>query len=180
MTTGHVFIATSIDGFIARQDGNIAWLENAPTAGENHGFENFMDSVDGLVMGRHTYEQVLAFDQWPYRKPVVVLSRSLSQDRVPTIISGKVHVSADTPEALMESLSRRGWKRVYVDGGQVIQSFLTAGLIEDLIITRIPVLLGSGRPLFRPLPNDIWLDHVETTAFPSGLVQSKYRVRSGD
>lgn len=80
----------------------------------------------------------------------------------------------------MESLSRRGWKRVYVDGGQVIQSFLTAGLIEDLIITRIPVLLGSGRPLFGPLPNDVQLDHVETTAFPSGLVQSKYRVRSDD
>ena len=126
---------------------------NAPTAGENHGFENFMDSVDGLVMGRHTYEKVLAFDQWPYRKPVVVLSKSLRQDRVPAKLSGKVHLSADTPQALMESLYRRGWKRVYVDGGQVIQSFLTAGLIEDLIITRIPVLLGSGRPLFGPLPN---------------------------
>lgn len=100
--------------------------------------------------------------------------------QMPARLSESVHVNADTPEVLMESLSRRGWKRVYVDGGQVIQSFLTAGLIEDLIITRIPVLLGSGRPLFGPLPNDVQLDHVETTAFPSGLVQSKYRVRSDD
>lgn len=81
MITGHAFIATSLDGFIARQDGDIAWLENVPTVGENHGFEPFMDTVDGLVMGRHTYEKVLAFDNWPYQKTVVVLSKSLRQDR---------------------------------------------------------------------------------------------------
>jgi dihydrofolate reductase len=179
MITGHVFIATSVDGFIARPDGDIAWLENAAIASENHGFAQFMDSVDGLVMGRSTFEKVLAFESWPYQKPVVVLSKSLLLDRVPPQLLGKVQISTDVPEALMESLHRRGWKRVYVDGGQLIQSFLAAGLIEDLIITRIPILLGSGRPLFGPLPNDVRLDHVETTAFPSGLVQSKYRVQSG-
>jgi dihydrofolate reductase len=90
-----------------------------------------------------------------------------------------VHVNAQTPGALLQSLSSKGWKRAYVDGGQLIQSFMKAGLIEDLIITRIPILLGSGRPLFGPLSHDIRLNHIKSTAFPSGLIQSTYRVRSG-
>lgn len=180
MPTGHVFIATSLDGFIARDDGDIAWLESVPTVGEGHGFETFMADVDGIVMGRSTYETARDFESWPYQKPVAVLSRSLTQDDVPPTLSGKVQICAGTPEAIVEVLSGQGWKRAYVDGGQVIQAFLKADLIEDLVITRIPVLLGTGRPLFGPLSHDVRLEHIETTAFPSGLVQSTYRVRSND
>lgn len=177
VTTGHVFIATSLDGFIARDDGDIAWLESASAAGEDHGYERFVASVDGVVMGRGTYEKVLAFDRWPYRKPVVVMSRSLDPDAVPARLSGKAEIVAESPEATLRRLSMRGWTRAYIDGGQLVQSFLRAGLIDDMVITRVPVLLGSGRPLFGPLPRDVSLDHIETTAFPSGLVQSTYRVR---
>jgi len=178
MTTGNVFIATSLDGYISRQDGDISWLLGATSEREDHGYEQFVASVDGLVMGRGTYEKVLTFDEWPYRKPVVVLSKSLRSDAVPAALSGKVQIISDKPEVAFEKLSRRGWKRAYVDGGQVIQSFLRAGLIDDIVVTRVPILLGNGRPLFGPLSRDIKLDHVETSAFPSGLVQSRYRVQS--
>ncbi|MBU1212791.1 MAG: dihydrofolate reductase family protein [Alphaproteobacteria bacterium] len=176
--TGHVFIATSLDGYIARDDGDIGWLHSIPTEGEDHGYQDFMARVDGLIMGRETFRKVLEFETWPYSKPVVVMSQSLRQEDVPSRLSETVHVSDQPPDPLMQSLSVKGWKRAYVDGGQVIQSFMKAGLIEDLIITRIPILLGRGRPLFGPLSRDVRLDHIKTTTFPSGLVQSTYRVRS--
>jgi dihydrofolate reductase len=178
MTSCHVFIATSLDGFIARQNGDIDWLESLPAGGEDHGYDAFMESIDGLIMGRGTYEKVLSFDDWPYRKPAVVLSRTLQHSAVPARIAEKVRISAHAPEEIVEVVSREGWKRAYIDGGQLIQSFLRAGLVEDLVITRIPVLLGSGLPLFGPMPRDQRFRHVETTAFPSGLVQSKYRISS--
>jgi dihydrofolate reductase len=131
-------------------------------------------------MGRGTYEKVLTFDEWPYRKPAVVMSKSLRSEAVPAALTGKVKITSDKPEAVLKKLSRQGWKRAYVDGGQVIQSFLRAGLIDDIIVTRVPVLLGRGRSLFGSLSRDVQLEHVETIAFPSGLVQSKYRVRSDD
>jgi dihydrofolate reductase len=177
MVTGHVFIATSLDGYIARDNGDIGWLHSIPTEGEDHGYQDFIGGVDGIIMGRETFQKVLEFDTWPYSKPVVVMSQTLRQAEVPSRLSDTVHVSAQPPNALIQTLSIKGWKRAYVDGGQVIQSFLEAGLIEDMIITRIPILLGSGRPLFGPLSRDVQLDHTKTTAFPSGLVQSWYRVR---
>ena len=164
---------------LRRDDGDIAWLHSIPTEGEDHGYHDFMASVDGLIMGRETFRKVLEFETWPYSKPVVVMSRSLRQEDVPSRLSDGVQVSDQSPDVLMQSLSLQGWKRAYVDGGQVIQSFMTAGLIEDLIIARIPILLGRGRPLFGPLSRHVRLDHVKTTAFPSGLVQSTYRVRKG-
>lgn len=180
MITGHVFIATSLDGFIARQDGDIDWLLTASSASEDHGYERFIASVDGIVMGRGTFEKVLTFDPWPYQKPVVVMSQLLQSDALPVGLSETVDIIADTPAAVFEKLSQRGWKRAYIDGGQIIQAFLRAGLIEDIIVTRVPVLLGNGRSLFGSLARDILLEHVSTTAFPSGLVQSSYRVRRDD
>jgi dihydrofolate reductase len=180
MTTGHVFIATSLDGFIARQNGDIDWLSSTPTGSEDHGYDRFIASVDGIIMGRGTYEKVLTFDQWPYQKPVVVMSQSLRSDALPAELSEKVDIVTDSPAAILEKLSQRGWKRAYVDGGQIIQAFLRAGLIDDMIVTRVPILLGNGRSLFGPLPCDMMLAHVDTTAFPSGLVQSRYRFRRND
>lgn len=169
-----VFIATSLDGFIARADGALDWLQgDGPPAGEDYGYQAFVDTVDTLVIGRGTYEKVLTFGDWPYgRKPVVVLSsRPLD---VPERIRGTVEAMAGAPAEIVARLGARGARQLYVDGGVTIQRFLEAGLIQRLIITRVPVLIGSGIPLFGPLPRDITLRHVRTRTFDTGLVQSEY------
>lgn len=178
---GHVFIATSLDGFIARKDGSIAWLEEqamraagVDAGGEDHGYADFLAGMDGIIMGRRTFEKVLTFDTWPFDKPVVVLSRSLVAADFPPDIAGKVTLLNLSPAAVAQYLAGRGWTHAYIDGGQVIQSFLREGLISDLVITRIPILLGDGTPLFGLLASDVELRHLGTTAFPSGFVQSRY------
>lgn len=176
MPSAHVFIATSLDGFIARTDGDIDWLTGFSALGEDHGYDTHIARMDGIIMGRGTYEKVLTFDQWYYSKPVLVLSRSLDPASVPEHLADKVEILAATPEEAMGHATARGWTRVYADGGLLIQSFLRAGLIEDMIISRIPILLGDGIPLFGPSGKDVALEHIETTAFPSGLVQSHYRI----
>ncbi|MBW6496649.1 MAG: dihydrofolate reductase family protein [Burkholderiaceae bacterium] len=175
MPTGHVYIATSIDGFIARLDGGLDWLESANSAGEDHGYQAFMDRIDGIVMGRATFDVVLRFDPWPYDRPLLVLSRKLDSADIPSHVADWVTIVQSVSDALAEG-QRRGWDRVYVDGGATIQAFLDAGAISDMVITRIPVLLGTGLPLFGPLSDDLPLRHVETRSFPSGLVQSRYEV----
>ncbi|MEP6828805.1 MAG: dihydrofolate reductase family protein [Rhizomicrobium sp.] len=172
--TGHVFIAASLDGYIARRDGDIDWLSLYGGASEDHGYPAFMNSIDGIVMGRGTFEKVLTFGKWSYDKPVIVMSRSLKD--LPTPLIGKATIAAQSPETVMENLTAQGMRRVYVDGGKVIQSFLRAKLIADMIVTHIPVLLGSGIPLFGEQDGDIGLRHVRTASFPSGLVQSKYEI----
>lgn len=174
-TTCHVFIATSLDGFIARENGAIDWLETAPAPDEDHGYESFMAEVDGLIMGRGTFEKVLSFESWPYQKPVLVASKTLRVADIPPILSKQVQLVTSGPAEIVREVSERGWSRAYVDGGQLIQSFLKEDLIAELTITRVPILLGTGRPLFGPLPSDVKFAHVSTRAFPSGLVQSKYR-----
>ncbi|HKU97553.1 MAG TPA: dihydrofolate reductase family protein [Vineibacter sp.] len=176
MISGHVFIGTSLDGFIARADGDIAWLDTYAGTGEDHGYDALMTLVDGLIMGRATFEKVLTFGDWPYTKPVIVMSASLAPAALPGDLVGKVRLSAEQPRAVMNGLALEGWRHAYIDGGRLIQSFLRDGLIDDMIVTRLPVLLGSGIPLFGPLDRDIPLRHVETKTFASGLVQSKYAV----
>lgn len=179
MTSGHVYIATSLDGFVARADHQLDWLNRQPPPadGSDMGFAAFTASVDGLVMGRGTYETVLGFDiDWPYDKPVVVASRSLLDADVPDTLSGKVRVSALAPAELMADLDERGWKRAYVDGGQLVQSFLREGLIEDLTVTTVPVLIGEGKRLFGPLGADVDLELVKSQAFDNGMVQTTWRV----
>jgi dihydrofolate reductase len=167
-----VFIATSLDGYIARLDGGLDWL---PPDGEPHGYDEFMATVDAIVIGRKTLETVLAFDGWPYgEKPVVVLSTTMRELKVP---QGAVcDLMCGAPEEIVARLTQRGFHHLYVDGGVTIQGFLRAGLIQRLIITRIPVLLGSGFPLFGYLSKDVWLKHVATRWYPSGMVQSEYEV----
>lgn len=170
-----VFIATSLDGFIAREDGAIDWLPAPEGGGEDYGYTELMRTVDALVMGRNTYELVQTFGSWPYgRKPVVVLS-SRRVD-LPAPSEGTAEWMADPPDVVVRRLAERGMKRLYVDGGKTIQGFLRAGLITDLVITRIPVLIGTGIPLFGPLASDVRLQHTGTASYPSGLVQSRYEV----
>lgn len=173
---GSVFIATSLDGFIAREDGAIDWLEQwSGESDEDYGYQAFMETVDILVMGRKTYEQVLTFGEWPYgEKPVVVLShQSLT---IPEDLPGSVEVMSGSPEVVVRRLAERGAGHLYIDGGRTIQSFLAAGWIQRLIITTIPVLIGAGIRLFGPLSRDIGLHHVVTRQFPDGLVQNEYTV----
>lgn len=174
-----VFIATSLDGFIAREDGGIDWLEAANRLipeGEDCGYGRFMSTVDALVMGRNTFEQVLTFDDWPYgATPVTVLSRSRTS--LPGHLPPDVSLSQEAPQSLVTRLYREGLRHLYIDGGITIQRFLTEGLIDEFIITLIPVLLGRGKSLFGPLPADIPLELIASRHYPFGFVQNHYRVR---
>ncbi len=167
-----VFIGTSVDGFIARANGDLDFLP--PGGGEPHGYDEFMATVDALVIGRKTFEMVLTFDRWPYgEKPVFVLStRPLT--RAPA--GAVVERMSGAPAEIVAQLAARGIRHIYVDGGITIQRFLQAGLIQRLIITRVPVLIGAGIPLFGAVPRDIVLRHVGTRQYASGLVQSEYVV----
>lgn len=172
-----VYIATSIDGFIARKNGGIDWLPSGEDAegGEDYGYQEFLDSVDALVMGRNTYELALSFDSWPYgEKPVVVLSSR--QVNIPNSIARTVESMCAPPQEVVRRLAERGFKHLYIDGGKTIQGFLSEGLIKQLIITKVPILIGTGIPLFSSLPHDVRLHHLETRQFENGLVQSKYEV----
>ena len=177
MLSGHVFIATSLDGYIAKSDGDIEWLLQRDDPQEDHGYLAFIKNIDGIVMGRNTFEKSLSFGAWPYELPVVVLSRTLQASSLREDLKQKVQISSLSPQDLMPLLSAKGWRRAYIDGGQVIQSFLRAGLIDDMTITTVPVLLGEGKPLFAHLDREIDLKHTHSHFFPSGLVQSHYQIR---
>ena len=168
-----VFIGTSVDGFIARQNGELDFLPEG--GGEPPGYAEFMASVDALVIGRKTFETVLTFANWPYgKKRVVVLSsRPLNFSAVR---GGVVEQMAGSPAEIVSKLAASGVRHAYVDGGITIQRFLSAGLIQRQIITRVPVLIGEGIPLFGALPRDLQLRHVGTQHYPSGLVKTEYQV----
>src|SRR5256712_13669419 len=172
MTTASVFVGTSVDGFIARPNGELDFLP--PGGGEPHGYEEFIHSVDALVIGRKTFETVLSFDMWPYgEKPVFVLStRSLLPAPVGVLVE---HMSGD-PIEIVSRLEARGIGHIYVDGGITVQRFLRVGLIQRLIITRVPVLIGDGIPLLGNITHDVHLRHIKTRSYPSGLVQTEYEV----
>jgi dihydrofolate reductase len=171
--TASVFIGTTVDGFIARPNGDLDFLPEG--GGEPHGYTEFMASVDALVIGRKTFETVLGFDAWPYGdKRVVVLSNRPID--LSTVDGGVVEQMAGPPAEIVSRLAASGANHIYVDGGITIQGFLRAGLIQRLIITRVPVLIGEGIPLFGALPHDVRLRHVATRHYPSGLVQSEYLV----
>lgn len=173
-----VFIATSLDGFIARPDGDIDWLHNPTYAlpdQSDMGYKAFMAAVDTLVMGRGTFEKVLTFGFWPYEDtPVVVLtSRALD---LPDDLQGKVSIESGAPEEIVARLAAEGRKHLYIDGGVTIQRFLRAGLINEMTITQIPILLGDGLPLFGSLGNEKPLLLVEAQSFANGFVQTKYLI----
>ena len=168
-----VFIGTSVDGFIARPNGDLDFLP--PGGGEPHGYDEFIASVDALVIGRKTFETVLGFPNWPYgdKRVVVLSSRRLDFS---VVRGGRVEQMAGPPAEIVSELAAGGVRQIYVDGGITIQQFLRAGLVHRLIITRVPVLIGDGIPLFGSLPSDIRLRHVATHHYPSGLVKTEYEV----
>lgn len=173
-----VFIATSLDGFIARKDGRIDWLEQANATlppGEDCGYAAFFDSVDTLVMGRKTFETVLSFDSWPFNnKRVIVLSSKLKA--VPERVSGLAAVACAEPMKILSDLADQGAKHIYLDGGVTIQRFLMHNLIDEITLTRIPVILGEGVSLFAPVANDVMLRHKKTQTYLNGFIQSTYEV----
>ena len=175
-----VYVATSLDGYLARPDGSIDWLNEASGVvpeGEDCGYKAFIGTVDTMIMGRRTFEKVLSFGDWPYGKmPVVVMSHSPTT--LPPHLPDIVTHSSESPRALLERLSQEGIKHVYVDGGNTIQGFLRGGLINQIIVTTIPVLLGDGIPLFVQLDKDILLIHSHTRIFDFGFVQTTYSVRN--
>jgi dihydrofolate reductase len=169
-----VYIATSLDGFIARKNGDIDWLPAADDGGEDHGYKEFFSSIDLLVMGRHTYEKVLSFENWPYQdKKVIVLSSG--NPHLPNEHAGKVEVLDQSPRELLKSLTRRGFSHVYLDGGETIQRFLRENLLNEMTITTVPILIGEGLSLFSPLKHDMKFRLIESKHFENGFVQCKYR-----
>ena len=171
--TVSVFVGASVDGFIARPNDALDFLPAG--GGEPHGYDEFIASVDAIVIGRKTFEKVLTFGAWPYADKRVVVLSSHPVD-VSAAGGGAVEQMAGPPAEIVSRLAASGAHNLYVDGGVTIQGFLRAGLIERLVITRVPVLIGAGIPLFGTLPHDIRLRHVATRHYPSGLVQSEYQV----
>jgi dihydrofolate reductase len=167
-----VFVGVSVDGFIARANGDLDWLPESP---EPHGYDELMASVDALVMGRNTFETVLKFGGWPYGKKRIVVLSSRPLD-LSALRADAVEQMSGEPADIVARLGSSGAHHLYVDGGITIQRFLRAGVVQRLILTRIPVLIGSGIPLFGELSRDVRLHHVATRQYPSGLVQSEYEI----
>jgi dihydrofolate reductase len=170
-----VYIGASLDGYIADRDGGLDWLHSTPNPDQSDfGFGEFMAGIDALVMGRVTFETVCGFDvDWPYDKPVFVLSTTL--DRVPEELQGRVEIIRGALPEVIQTLHERGYSRLYIDGGKTVQSFLAEDLIDELILTRVPILLGGGVPLFGELKAPLTLEHVRTEVLAGALVQSHYR-----
>ncbi len=173
-----VFIGTSLDGYISRSDGSIDWLEKANekvTSGDDFGFSSFLNSIDMLIMGRKTFEHVLTFENWLYKdKKIIVMSTK--QIEIPRNMMETVTVTKESPNQLIERLSDETIKHIYVDGGMVIHSFLASGLVNEIIVTIVPILIGNGKSFSGILPMDISLQHLKSTTFESGFVQIHYRV----
>jgi dihydrofolate reductase len=168
-----VYIATSLDGFIARRNGDIDWLSGGEGGGD-YGYAEFISTVDLIVMGRNTYEKVLTFGGWPYEKKVIVLTgRDLA---IPQKLSGKVEPHNLSPSNLIHKLELQDVKHIYLDGGVTIQRFLREGLVHEMTITTIPVLIGDGLALFGSLHKDVRLELLDSRSFQNGFVQNKYRV----
>lgn len=169
----YIYIATSLDGYIATKEGGLDWLSEIPNPDQSDfGFGDFLAGIDCIVMGRNTYEKVLTFDQWPYPKKVFVLSNSLKE--VPAQLMDKVELVSGNVNEVIETINRQGFERIYVDGGKVIQSFLKEDLIDEMIITRIPVILGGGIPLFGELSEPVKFTHVKTEVLAGSMVKSYY------
>ena len=170
-----VFIATSLDGFISDRNNELAWLDSIPNPDqEGMGYYEFMEGIDALVMGRTTFETVLGFGiEWPYAKPVYVLSST--RKTVPIELEGKVFIVNGTLTEVLAGIHANGHQNLYIDGGRTIQSFLNEDLIDELIISTFPILLGGGASLFDATPTPLNFKLVETKVHLNQIVMSHYK-----
>ncbi len=175
-----VYIGTSLDGFIAREDGDISWLDKANqniTLGEDFGFHAFLETVNLIVMGRKTFEQVAAFDTWPYKNNKLIVLTS-KRFEIPERLKKTVAISNTlNPIDLIKELSGKSIDHIYVDGGVVIREFLSAGLVDEITVTIVPIIIGKGKSFSGLLPEDLHLQHLKTTVYEFGFVQSKYKIK---
>ncbi len=167
-----VYVGTSLDGFIARENGDIDWLVKYQNKEVHESYHDFIGRIDAIVIGRGTFEKVLKFPDWPYEKKVFVLSTSIK--KIPEIVKEKVTLVDMEPADVLTWLSGQNHSNIYIDGGKVIQSFLKEDLIDELIITKVPELIGTGILLFRFLDNDLQFEHIRTDVYSNGLVKSYY------
>ena len=169
-----VFIGTSLDGYIADRNGGLAWLDMVPNLdGDDCGYNDLSSRIDAIVMGRASFETVMGFNiPWPYKKPVFVLSNTMTN--LPQGYDDKAELVSGELKNILGNLHSRGLNVLYIDGGKTIQGFLKEDLIDEMIITRLPVLLGDGSPLFGWLPAQLEWEHTDTKVYLGQLVQSRY------
>lgn len=171
--TNYVYIATSLDGYIADPNGNLNWLNNIPNPNKSdYGYLDFIKNIDAIIMGKNTFQKVLSFGKWPYHKPVFILSNSLKE--IPEDLIEKVEIIYGDIKKLIQQLKEQGFKNMYIDGGQTVHSFLKKDLIDEIIITTVPVLLGDGIPLFHKLNQQLKFNHKNTKIYNNNLVKSHY------
>ena len=171
-----VYIGTSLDGFIARKNDDIDWLTKFANEEAVNAYAELVSRIDAIVIGRGTFEKVLTFPSWPYEKNVFILSSSMKQ--VPEKVKDKATILSMKPAAVLKYLAEKGFSSIYVDGGKVIQDFLKENLIDELIISKVPIIIGTGIPLFGYLDTDIQFDHTKTAVASNGLVRSYYHRKS--
>jgi len=167
-----VYIGTSLDGFIARTNGDIDWLVQFANEEAIQSYHEFISGIDAIVIGRGTFETVLGFPTWPYDKPVFVVSTSLKE--LPEAVKNKATILSLDPNAILQQLSLQGFSRIYIDGGKLIQSFLKADLVDELIISKAPIVIGGGRALFGEMKHELEFEHTRTFIQSNGLVRSFY------
>ena len=168
-----VYIATSIDGYIATSEGGVEWLHEQPNpVNSDYGYSEFISNIDALVMGRHSFEKVRTFGEWPYEKKVFVLSSTLAD--IPPDLVGKIEFVSGALNKVLNNIYLQGFNNLYIDGGVVVQSFFAADLIDELTVTRIPILLGGGIPLFGELVEPLRFTHKNTEVYDNALVKSRY------
>ncbi|MGW9686903.1 dihydrofolate reductase family protein [Flagellimonas sp. 2504JD1-5] len=176
IANGYVFMASSLDGFVAREDNSLDWLMKYGVDENDNSFEEFTNQMDVLVMGSGTFKTVLGFNQWPYKMPTFVISGTLAQADVPKSLQNKVTIKNLNPIELMQFLYKEGFKKAYVDGGKLVQSFINKGLICEITLTQIPILIGKGKRLFGEIEKDIDLELINSKRMKFDFVQNHYRV----
>ncbi|MFD0962431.1 dihydrofolate reductase family protein [Pseudofulvibacter geojedonensis] len=173
---GYVFMAASLDGFVARGDNSLDWLMKYEVDENDNSFEEFTKKMDALVMGSGTYKTIVGFNQWPYKMHTYVMSRTLTQYDVPKELQKKVTVKNLKPKELMKFLYENDLKKIYIDGGKLVQSFISKGLISEITLTQIPILIGKGKRLFGELEKDIDLELISSKSMKFGFIQNHYQL----